>query len=249
MTSSSSLHAVDERSSARGRELNLALADRAQAAFHLVGQPLRFAQLDHRRDALQRMEAAEQLLDDGRRRIGTADGGLEHQQAAAHGGEVLLALGEVVVHERSREIDCCRSGVDTAYAFSDGLGRTRALRPADSLTDAARRRRQERLRHVRRRAGLQRRVAARRVAARRQHQHRHIAILVVRPDEPHHVEAVHVGHVEIEDDRVHFAQRKHFDRFQAGTGFANVASSAALKRRPDHPPNRRRIIDNQNRQP
>ena len=46
------------------------LANRAQTALHLVREPLGFAQLHHRRDALQRMKAPEQFFDDRRRRVG-----------------------------------------------------------------------------------------------------------------------------------------------------------------------------------
>ena len=69
----------------------------------------------------------------------------------------------------------------------------------------------------------------------------------MRPDKPHDIETVHVGHVEIEDDRVHFAHRKHFDRFQAGTGLREGRVHLSGERGHDHPSNRRRIIDNQNR--
>jgi hypothetical protein len=97
-----------------------------------MGQTLRFAKLHHRRDTLQRMKTPEQLLDDGWRRI-TADCRLDQQQAVPHRREVLLRLGEVVLHERRDEIDgLIRHRQAHASALCD------RARASSSATDAAR---------------------------------------------------------------------------------------------------------------
>ncbi len=95
---------VDERLEPGRRQPNLFAPNRAEITLHLVRQPLGLAQLDHRGDALQRVEAAEELLDERSGRVGVADRGLEQQQRPPHGREMLLGLGKVVVHEGRDEV-------------------------------------------------------------------------------------------------------------------------------------------------
>ena len=90
---------VDEGLETGGGEHEAAVAHQPETGFHLVRQTFRFPEFDHRGDTLQRMEAAEQRLHHRYRRIVTVDRRFEHQQAAADRGEVILGLGEVIVHE------------------------------------------------------------------------------------------------------------------------------------------------------
>ena len=83
---------------------DVAFADRAQVAFHLVGEQLALAMLDHARDALEGMKAAEQLLGDHWIRTVMADRSLEREQAAPDHGQVFFALGKVVVEKAVEEV-------------------------------------------------------------------------------------------------------------------------------------------------
>ena len=56
--------ALDQQVHAGGGQDRVALAQRAQIAFELVRQRFGLAMIDHARDALERMEAAEQLFED-----------------------------------------------------------------------------------------------------------------------------------------------------------------------------------------
>ena len=96
------LRAIDERFEARAREHHVPFADDTQAAFHVMREALDLAQLDHRRDALQRMKASEEIVEDARRHVG-AERGFERQQSSPRGDDVLLGFSEVVIHEARGE--------------------------------------------------------------------------------------------------------------------------------------------------
>ena len=117
--------------------------------------------------------------------------GVEVEQQAPDVRQVLVALGEVVVHELGGE------GV-----VAHGRG---SIRPACLLGQPLRR---ERFGEIDRRARGQGRAAARLVAARRQHDHRQRLEHRVTANECEHLETVHVGHVEIEDHQRDGAERE-----------------------------------------
>ena len=171
---------------------------------------LGFAQLDHRRDALQRMAAPEQLFEDGRRHVGLR-APVEHQQTSPDREEMLVGLGEVVVHERRFER---RVPVGHGLGYRGVSGR-RVQQLSNRRHQEARR---ERLGQVRRRAGLQHRFAARLITARRQDHHRKSAVLAVRAQESQHVQPVHVGHVQVEHDHPHRMSGERLDGLQSRAG-------------------------------
>ncbi len=78
---------------------DVALPQRAQELFEPMREVLRLAQLDHARDALERVEVTEQFVEHGTIDVRATDRRLQRKQQAAHAGEVLVALGEIVVQK------------------------------------------------------------------------------------------------------------------------------------------------------
>ena len=98
------LRAVDQQAESVGGDRELAGSNGAQIALELVGQPLRRPQLHHRGDALERMEVAKQIVDDAAPRGGLVGGCLELQQRRSGRGQMLFALGEIVIQEPGEEL-------------------------------------------------------------------------------------------------------------------------------------------------
>lgn len=96
--------AIDERVQPLWGERRLLRAQDPEIALHLVGQPLALPHLGDRRDALERVEVAEQFVQKSDRRVPAAEPAVEREQAGAHLDQVLLALGKVVGHEACDEL-------------------------------------------------------------------------------------------------------------------------------------------------
>jgi hypothetical protein len=70
--------------------------------------------------------------------------------------------------------------------------------------------------------------------------------MIVRPDEAQDVEPVHIGHVEVQDHHVYRRDGQRLDPFKAGRSLRERGAWQRTERGPDHPANRRRVIDDQN---
>ena len=233
--------AVDERADRLRRERQLAVAQRAQVALELVRHALGVAQVDHRRDALERMEAAEQLLEQSAFLAGTADGALEPEQGPADDDEVLFALGEVVVEESGDEIV-----PGAGHERSPARAGAEVGRPAEQRIHVGRQRAgSERLGQEQRGAARQGGLTAGLVAARGEHDDGQGLEGLTLADELEHVEPVHVGHVEVEHDQVGGRDHQALDRLEPGAGLAERESGQSLQRHPDHPADGRRVVDDE----
>src|SRR3954468_8136739 len=101
--------ARDQHFDAVGRQPDVAFADGAKIALHLVREQLAVALFDHAREPLQGVETAKEFFGDGGIGAPLADRGLQRQQPAANGGQVLIAFGEVV---REKAVDEFAHGWD-----------------------------------------------------------------------------------------------------------------------------------------
>jgi hypothetical protein len=96
--------AFDEGLGAFAAERRPLLAQGSQVALHVVGELFRRAQADHARNALERVEAAEQLVEQRRIYARSPDLVLQREQVTAHERQVLVTLGEIIVEELSEEL-------------------------------------------------------------------------------------------------------------------------------------------------
>jgi hypothetical protein len=80
------------------------VAQRAQVVLHVVGEVFGRAQADHARDAFERVEAAEQLVEQRLLDARPPDRPFEREQVAPDERQVLVALGEVIVEELREEL-------------------------------------------------------------------------------------------------------------------------------------------------
>jgi hypothetical protein len=77
----------------------LAVAKSAEIAFDLMGKLFGFSNADHSRYALERVKAAEQLVESRTVYVRQTDEAIERQQVAARDGKMFVALREVVVEK------------------------------------------------------------------------------------------------------------------------------------------------------
>jgi hypothetical protein len=65
------------------------------------------------------------------------------------------------------------------------------------------------------------------------------------PDELQHVDAVHVGHVEVEDDERHRSERDLLDRFEPVAGLDELGVLERTQRGAHHLADGSRVVDDQ----
>ena len=94
----------DEQADAVGSDRQFAGADGAQIVFQSMRELLGGPELDHRRNALERMIEPEQFIDDRALPCRLVGCGLEGKQGGAGARQVLIALGVVVVQKSGEEL-------------------------------------------------------------------------------------------------------------------------------------------------
>ena len=106
------LGAGDEQADAVGSHRQFAGADGAQIVFQAMRELLGRPELDHRRNALERMIEPEQFIDDRALACRLVWCCFERQQGGAGTRQVLIALGVVVGEKSGEELvrHCCQLG-------------------------------------------------------------------------------------------------------------------------------------------
>ena len=122
--------ALDERIAARRGHGALAFTNSAQVVLEMMGQLLCRPQLDHRRNRLQCVEVAEQVVDGGALGRRMANRLVQPHKRIRGCTQVLFGLCEVVVEEAVEE------RVPSGHRYARGLASTAASRR--SLTACAR---------------------------------------------------------------------------------------------------------------